>query len=181
MPLDPEQITKWLREGVNRKDIGKAVIPELGYSVTLIFDSDDSFITLRINCGVYSPWVTNVCAIEFPTKGRTADRILQSDTMIRIAKSTINSWNPDHGVITSHQCSDLLSPKTSLSEAGWVTYLSGKHRRLSEAPKQLRIEDVGDGRLFIATSERFSSRNSDHMKSVFALSTVLVSDDTAVL
>jgi len=47
VPLDPEQITKWLREGVNRKDIGNAVIPELGYSVTLIFDSDDSFIILR--------------------------------------------------------------------------------------------------------------------------------------
>ena len=47
VPIAPEEITRWLHEGVNRKDIGNAVIPEIGHSLTLICDSDDSLIILR--------------------------------------------------------------------------------------------------------------------------------------
>jgi hypothetical protein len=169
----PEQLRKWLIEGINRKDIGGEEIPELGFAASFQAGEDTPGVTLRINCSVYSAWVNNTCTMTFPRGGETVDRILDVPILTGIAKAVILSWQPDHGVITSHECSSILSPQSFYSEAGWMTYLSAKYTELSAMPREAVIDVIGDGRLIIATMERFSSANTKHMETVRELASIL--------
>jgi len=172
VPLGVKRLEGWLAEGVNRNDVGKEVIAELGFALSLT-SSEESTLTLRVNCGVYSSWTNNCCSIEFPSTGKVADRILRADILTRVAKATVLAWQPDHGVITSHQCSARSQPPSFLSEAGWITYLSEKYNHLSQLPSQLTTENIVGGRLVVATSDRFDSTNAQHMKPIMVLTAKL--------
>ena len=175
-PPNMEQLQRLLAEGVNRKDIGNEIMPDLGFSVSLLAAEDDTAMTLGMHCGVYSHWNRNVCSIVFPTDGKVADRILQTSVLTAIAKAVVRNWEPEYGVITSHHCSKLTSPKSFETEAGWVTYLSPNSPKLPAIPKPAMVESVDHGELVISTNDRFSSGNPEHVKTVQRLSLLFASN-----
>src|SRR5947209_4424038 len=68
--LSLEAIQSLLARGVNRRDIGREVIPELGYSISLWSGHrDDGAFDLRIHCGCYSQWVGNNVTVGLPSEG----------------------------------------------------------------------------------------------------------------
>ncbi len=172
-PPTSEQLRRLLAEGVNRKDIGNEIMPDLGFSVSLLADEDGTPMTLGVHCGVYSPWNRNVCSIVFPAEGEVADRVLQASVLVLLAKLVVRNWKPDYGVITSHQCSKLISPKSFETEAGWITYLSPKSQNLTSIPAPAVIERLDHGQLIISTNQRFSSKNPGHVATVKHLSVLL--------
>jgi hypothetical protein len=164
VPIRTTLLAKWLTKGVNLTDIGKKVIPELGYSVSLLCGEENAILPLWMSCGVYSPWNYNNCSFQFPPEGVIVSRILHVSALMRIAKSLINCWDPDHGVITTYRCSELLAPKGFEWEVGWITYLSPKYKRVSRLPPHAHLEFVDGGQLIILTDGRFSCSNADDLR-----------------
>jgi hypothetical protein len=173
LPMSRQQLVRILEKNVNRKDIGGAVIPELGFAVSLIAETQFSGFVLRVRCGGFSPWTSNCCSIEFPTQGEDAERILQIPSLVRIANAVIRNWHPQHGVITSHQCSKHVPPESFFKEVGWITYLSRQYGKLPKIPSRIEVEVIEGGHLIITTRERFSCGNPAHVEAVTNLSSLL--------
>jgi hypothetical protein len=131
----------------------------------------DAGVTCGIRCGITSPWLSNVCNLQLPKDDKVTEKILRSEVLMKIAEVIVNHWMPDYGVITSHECCDILSAKQNNHEAGWVTYLRGYAH--VEFPSAAEVRQTGTGRLVLACRERFSSRTPKHMKLVRNLSKIL--------
>jgi hypothetical protein len=167
--LGRQQLAKWLSKGIHRSDDGERPLPGLGYSIALT--ADRLALPLRVNCGGYSARVRNWCTIEFARDGDASERVLRAAVLAEVARAAVRVWQPDHGVITSHECSRSLSHACSLSEAGWLTYLSRMYDPIESLPGH--VETLENGRLVLATAERFSSSKADHMKFVRKLSELM--------
>jgi hypothetical protein len=164
--LGRRQLAKWLSEGIPRSGDGERPLPGSGFPIALT--ADRLALPLRVNCGGYSAGVRNSCTIEFARDSDAAQRVVRAAVLGEIAKAAVRVWGPDHGVVTSHECSRRLSPACPLSEAGWLTYLSRSYDPIEPAPG--RVETLENGRLVYATAERFSSLDPDHMEFVRELS-----------
>ena len=145
-------------KGVSRRDDNNQVMPELGFSVSMIPQGTVSGFVLRIHCGCYSPWAPNCCSLAFPREGEIVDRLIWESNLVRLAKTIVQNWHPEYGVITSHQCSDLLSPTSFEQEVGWITYLPKQFGEIPPLSNYIKIEEAGDGHLLIINKERFSAR-----------------------
>lgn len=173
VPLQRRQLVRLLQNGVNRRDDNQEIIPELGFSVTLLPEKLASGFRFSICCGGYSPWVNNTCSIRFSNEGEVTDRLLQIPKLVQFAKTIIRNWQPEHGVITSHQCSDLLSPPSFDKEVGWVTYLSERYGKIPPMPPAVEVEKLENGHLVILSREHFSVRNPRNVRAVMALASLL--------
>ena len=166
LPVSRQQLVRFFEKGVNKTDIGRHVIPELGFAVSLVPTAQFSDIVFRVNCGGYSPWNSNCCSIELPREGDVAERIVQASKLTQIARAVVHSWQPLHGVITSHQCSKIISPENPLRENGWITYLSEQYGDLPRFSSPVEVEKLENGHLIVLTGERFSCGNAAHVKAV---------------
>jgi hypothetical protein len=168
--LNSSIVSRWLAEGVNRTDIGHELIPELGFSLLLVANEEETALPLSIACGMWSPRLSNCCSLDLPCSGNTASRLLNVSTLMQVAKAIIASWEPEGGVITSHECSRLVGAPRYESEAGWITYVSDKCAARAAIPEKATVEPVVGGKLVIATLDRFSTANPKHMAIVRQLS-----------
>jgi hypothetical protein len=164
-----EQLATWLAEGACRTDNGDRPAPRQGFSIAL--NADRLALPMRVNCGGYAAWVRNSCTIELARDGDASERVLRAAVLENIARAAIRVWQPDHGVVTSHECSRRLSAACPLSEAGWLTYLSRIYDPIDPMPGH--VEMLENGRLVLATAERFSSLKPDHVKFVRELSDLM--------
>ncbi len=170
-----EKLEKMLAKGVNKKDIGKEDMPELGYSLTLWNpDTSEGAVTLRVHCGVYSKHVNNLCLINLPNSGAAVQRLLAVPFLVQLCKAVVEVWNPEHGVVSSMSCSKIAPTANFFAEVGWITYLSDRYDTIPKLPATIRVESVGaDGRLVIATDEVLSPQNPGHVKTVRELASIL--------
>jgi hypothetical protein len=166
-----DEVKECLAQGVTHTDVGNQLIRELGYSMSMHAVDGDATMTLSIACGGFSPWVRNVCSIVFPSTGNAAERIIRLEPLVRIMDAATRHWNPEHGIVSSHECSNLLSPTNLDFEAGWITYVPANCRSLSTLQMIANVVATTGGQLIIiGTAERLSSANPDHMRTVEAVS-----------
>jgi hypothetical protein len=161
---DVAQLEALFQRGRNRTDVGRKVIEELGFGL-MAWNSKKGETLLQINCGTYSPHSTNVCKADLPSEGPSAERLLDAPALARVLTTMARGWDPDYGVATSHEVTQLL-PRTPLHEAdvGWVMYFSRRRGRVPPLPAPVRIEPVGtEGTLVTLTPERFTAANPEHV------------------
>lgn len=173
-PPDRKRLADLLwKHGVNRRDADRSVIPELGFSLTLVANGGDVAFPVEVGCGRSTEWVPNRCLIEFPNQGKTSSRLVRAPVLVRIAKAVVAAWEPDHGVVTSLECSRLVQQGGSRLEAGWITFLSGRFSALTTIPSFARVESIVGGRLIVATPDRPSCEDPDYAKFIRSLTASL--------
>ena len=168
------QVIKWLTESISRPDIDNHELPELGLSAAFYTNERDSPLALNIKCSSYSPWILNVCSISLPATGKVLDRILKVSILLKISKSIVLNWQPEHGVISYHPCAVGQSPSNFLLDAGWITYLSTNQKNII-LPNSFLVEEHDCGRFVIITNELFTDANTKHLTALKELSTLLTS------
>ena len=173
LPFPCRKLEQFLQKGVNRREDNKTIILDLGFAVSLLPEGPFSGLILRIRCGCYSPWVANCCSLTFPREGETADRMICVTNLVRLAKTIIQNWQPEYGVITSHQCSELLSPTSFDREVGWITYLPKRYSQIPPSSPTFLVEKVEDGHLITINTERFSVENPSDMQALHSLASQL--------
>ena len=97
--MSRESIRKLLLAGVNHTDVGRRVIPELGYSMRLGSGHlGPPGLGLSIHCGCYSEWVGNNLVINLPAAGPGSlkqDRP-KAETLF---DALVGVWHPDQGIL----------------------------------------------------------------------------------
>jgi len=175
-PIEKPILSEWFARSVLRTDIGSHPMPEGGFTLSFLTRYEpERDISLTVSCGVYSKWVPNVCSMRFPNAGKAARETLQLPVLVKIAKAAVTCWQPDRGVISSHEAREKLSSPIGAPVGGWITYLPAKYARLAVPPGGAS-ESVRDGRLIIATPDRFSSANPTHMRFARELTRMLQSE-----
>lgn len=121
--------------------------------------------SIDLRCGDASLWVPNICLFSPPQEGAAAERFLQVPMLTRILSVMAATWEPEWGIVTSHELRDTLSesPKTG-TFVGWLTYFSLRRGEVPPLPAPVQVEPVEDkGTLVILTPERLTASNSAHV------------------
>lgn len=95
----PERVAALLRRGVNRNDVDRQPIPDLGWSLRLWSGgADGESFAVSLACGSYSQWVTNSLVVKFPHAGL---RVLskQVDKARTLYVALIRLWQPEQATL----------------------------------------------------------------------------------
>ena len=98
--ISPTSIGALLTKGINRTDIGRKTIPELGFSLSAWSGGKEleSYV-FSVQCGCYSKHVQNTLLLTLPPHGPYS--FGQSEGLARKAFSAlVKIWHPD----TAHLC-----------------------------------------------------------------------------
>ena len=94
-----QNVLATLAKGVNRADIPRRAIPELGWSMSLWSgDSDDESYRISMRCGGYSEHVGNSVVLKLPPVGpfsiaASPDRAMQA------YEGLLGIWKPEQAVL----------------------------------------------------------------------------------
>jgi hypothetical protein len=118
-------------------------------------------------CGDSSLRLHSSCVLNPFNEGPAGERILTTPVMTEVLRAMALAWEPEWGVVTSHQYDDLVSEKVmpAGTSVGWVIYFSRLRGKVPPLPAPVRIEPVEDkGTLVILTPERFTASHPEHVE-----------------
>ncbi|SET92339.1 immunity 52 family protein [Stigmatella erecta] len=122
--------------------------------------------TVDGRCGSSSLRLPSSCVLNPHAEGPVGERVLTAPVMTEVLRAMALAWDPEWGVVTSHQYEELLSDKVipAGTSVSWVVYFSRLRGTVPPLPAPVRIEPVEDkGTLVILTPERFTASNSGHV------------------
>ena len=110
----PQAVASHLK--VNRRDVGRDVMAELGFSLAAWNGSD---VSLDVTIGAVSPFVLNSAVLSFRGASPTSRRA--PGDWRDLIDAAIDAFDPEHAVVTS---TDLLTRKKAPKpwHVGWLTY-----------------------------------------------------------
>jgi len=117
-------------------------------------------------CGSADPSLPSSCVLRPHKQGPIGERVLTAPVMTEVLRAMVLAWEPEWGVVTSHQYDDLVSEQvmTAGTSVGWVMYFSWLRGTVPPLPAPVRIEHVEDkGTLVLLTPERFAASNPEHV------------------
>ncbi|WP_224371665.1 immunity 52 family protein [Hyalangium versicolor] len=118
------------------------------------------------NCGHSSLHLPSTCVLRPYDEGPISERVLTASVMAAVLRAMVLAWEPEWGVVSSHQYDDLISEQVmpAGTSVGWVMYFSRLRGTVPPLPAPVRIEPVEDkGTLVILTPERFTASNPEHV------------------
>lgn len=156
-----------------RKEIGHELVPDGGCRLMLAnvpVGSDQT--TVSVGCGAWSKWLRNACVIYLPSVGAVADRMLRVAVMIELGKACVESWEPDSGVVVTHDLLEAVEPERKsetmprVAEFGWLTYLSAAayESRGTISPPSYVVPIGALGHIIVAMDEQPDPSNRTHVK-----------------
>lgn len=172
---DHDVLTKLLLKGRNRTDVGRNVLEDLGFSLSLWNGvKDDGDTRLGVSCGVYSPWNHNSCVIELPERVPAAERVLTVETLTCVVRATVSSWEPDWAWVVSNTHLGLLELVDLKPNVGWLLYLAAARGEIPKLPPPARVVPIeGHGNLIVVTEERFSAKHPEHVEAASLVAEIL--------
>jgi hypothetical protein len=117
-------------------------------------------------CGSADPRLPSNCVLKPYDEGLIGERVLTAPVMAAVLRAMALAWEPEWGVVTSHQYDDLVSERVmpAGTSVGWVMYFSRLRGTVPPLPAPVRIEPVEDkGTLVTLTPERFTASNPEHV------------------
>jgi hypothetical protein len=163
-------IDRLLAAGVNRTDIGKNPIPELGFSLSFWNGGpENGAISLMLRCGVYDIRIGNAVVLNLPRDGEQAKDVIRFDTMSQILEIFARHFVPDWGTVNSTRLrNSVLNIPKEMPQVGWLTYLSRTFGEVPPCPDYELITIAELGTLIVTTREVFSVDDPKHVRSVMA-------------
>ena len=129
-------------------------------------DSQEETSSAGASCGSAESLIPSNCLLEPFSEGPVGERILTAPVMTEVLRAMALAWEPEWGVVTSHEHRDLVVqgfPHAG-TFVGWVMYFSRLRGSVPPLPAPVRIEPVEDkGTLVILTPERFTVSNPEHV------------------
>ncbi|HLL00234.1 MAG TPA: immunity 52 family protein [Myxococcaceae bacterium] len=116
-------------------------------------------------CGSADLRPPSTCVLRPYDEGLVGERVLTAPIMTEVLRAMALAWDPEWGVVTSHEHRDSVTEKAKAGTfVGWVMYFSRLRGTVPPLPAPVRIEPVEDqGTLVILTPERFTASNPEHV------------------
>jgi hypothetical protein len=118
-PSDVDRLVPLL--GVNRGDIGRKVIVELGFDFFAWNGwKADLPASLSVSCGAFHPAVSNSAVVSFDSEASPTLDLLQG-----ILRAAVTAFDPEDGVVVSDATRSADSSLTILEEPAVFRYKRG--------------------------------------------------------
>jgi hypothetical protein len=179
MPPDLTELTAVFEKGRRFKDVPPDPWPEMGYVVSAWNGCDGSRGTsFQIFCGVYADWIPFPNHLELPLKPPSLDNagLVNSIVLKRTLLSVATAWEPDYAVVLGTGYWEHLFGDGEYANfrSGWMTYLAPRYAaRIAPPPAAIAEPVANGGLLLLATEERFSMDNPDHVAVADAIQAAL--------
>lgn len=122
-------------------------------------------LVLNINCGNTFDLAPNRVHIQLPRPESTlADEFVHAERLIQLMRCVVTVWNPEWGIVTSSEYDDLGRESDDCPRSGWMFYRAGKVDLTELLPPATGVTVPGHGTLIVATMDRFSHVNPDHVR-----------------
>ncbi|MFY0565066.1 immunity 52 family protein [Archangium lansingense] len=120
---------------------------------------------VMIGCGSAVAPPSNNCLLYLPSAGPEEARVLTVPVLKEVLRAMILAWEPDWGVVTSHELRGALSEtRRAGTFASWLTYFSRHRGGVPPLPEPVQIEPMeGKGTLVLLTPERLTASNPEHV------------------
>jgi hypothetical protein len=136
-PVAPtkEALDQLCRHGVSREEVPPfKLIADLGFMVRLR-TGGSWILTLRVCCGVFTPYVQNSLIMDLPLTGAIGKRVCRVDRLIALCRLVVTCWDPDVGQVWSGKLSEEIVSTEDDLEVGWLTYVADRQSRCYEFDK----------------------------------------------
>lgn len=150
----PEGSAELLAHGVNRKDIGREAISELGFGVALWNGSGESWSAgTSVTCGLYSKNsnLSNVANLTVECKDEMAPH---PSAMINLLKQLITVWDSDNGRL--EQTYMPSNANMVAVEPQDILYASYATSDAECQESEGAVEPFGRGRLWTSSKSRWA-------------------------
>lgn len=173
LPRSQAKLEQFLLQCRNRRDDNKAVIEDLGYSLTLACDEPGGFFQASLSCGVYSKWNLNKVAMPLAVTSETDETELRLETLLTLAELTVSVWEPFIGIGTHYSIAQAVGAANRFQETGWITYLSFGYGELPMLPSYYGTKSLKHGTLVWVKEDPFLPKRKAHANKVLRLSELL--------
>lgn len=103
--------------------------------------------------------------MDLPVGGSVGKRVCRSEPLIALCRVVARCWDPDVGQVWSHKLDEHVAIPPDGIDVGWLTYIGERGLALPEFDKRIEVLPVkGLGHLIVATRQRFSTKNANHIK-----------------
>lgn len=129
-------------------------------------DSLEETTSVDGRCGSSSQRLHSSCVVNPCDEGPIGERLLTASVMADVLRAMALAWEPEWGVVTSHQYDEMVSEQVmpAGTSVGWVMYFSRLRGSVPPLPAPVRIEPVEDkGTLVVLTPERFTASHPEHV------------------
>jgi len=163
------QILDLLEHGKHRKDIGKKVIEELGYSIGLWNGGKSiKMVGLSVTCGLYSTVAGlggNCLILDLP---EDLGDLQQSERMAAVLTTVATSWEPDWAGVFSVDAMNTRDYNAAVPFVDWMLYVSHK---LAPAPLTVESSQAinGIGTLIVVEQSAEAGEIAGHLERVKAV------------
>lgn len=179
MPPSPEELTQVFDDNKRCKDATREPWPEMGYAVTAWNGLDRPYAaSLAAWTGVYGDWIALPNHVDLglsPVAAENAD-LMSTAVLKQVFLSLATAWDPDCGnlVPQNYWKRAFAEGPYPLFRSGWMTYLAPQYASRVTPPSAAIVEPVaGGGMLLLATLERFSMDNAEHLAAADAIQAAL--------
>jgi hypothetical protein len=138
--VDIEGLRDLLLKGRNRRDIGRDVIDELGFKLSLWngADEDETEASINIYCGSYSEHVGNSIVLDLPYQSEDLEWVARADALLALAAET---WQPEWAGIMSKKAMRERDFDADHPFVDWMIYVP---RPIESVPQPGHVEALKD-------------------------------------
>ncbi|CAM4072114.1 hypothetical protein G4177_29380 [Corallococcus sp. ZKHCc1 1396] len=130
-------------------------------------ENEDETSGVHGNCGGSSKHAGSVCILTLGNLGGIAERVLTAPLLTAVVRAMALAWEPEFGIVTSHEHRELVAPQTGADAGtfvGWVMYFADFRGPVPPLPASVQVEHLpGRGTLITLTQEKFTVSNPEHV------------------
>jgi len=134
---DVQALQALLLRGRNRRDIDRAVIGELGFTLNLWNGADEGIdASVRIHCGSYSERVGNSVVVDLPYRSETLEWVAKASSLLALVARI---WRPEWAGIMSKTAMRERNFAADYPFVDWMVYVP---RSIEEVPPPGCVESI---------------------------------------
>jgi Immunity protein 52 len=161
-------VKQLLLAGRNRRDIGKEVIEDLGFRISLWNgeeDAQDASFSAESGLSAGNPNLCNSCVINLPSEGPPSERLLRVEALLCLMRAVVDGFDPDWATVMPDSLLQRIRLVPNRPTPGWLFYISNRLFPGVNIPNTVRVVNVASqGQIAIITEDRFTSQNRDHLR-----------------
>ncbi len=177
--ITSETVKELLLRGRNRKDIGKEVIEDMGFSMSLWNGGEDcQSVGFRVHCGAYTGNLSlgNSCVVNLPSDGPPSERLLRVDTLLCLMRAVVESFDPDWATVMPDALLKTLKFDSKNPAVGWLFYAADRVLRLPRFSATTRVVSIPSrGNVVVTSEEPFSTQRPEHLQARDAVQAAITS------
>lgn len=168
--LKRTSLDRVVEQGVNRKDVDRMIIPELGYRGIWMGVGESEGITFSYSLGSTVPQVPNVVLLGLPPIGHPAhERVWRLPVLMDIAQLIVDNFSPSDGCIYSDPFDEHVRNTIKYPFAGWITYLSSMYPTIKSIPAGIDHRPTAGGNFYVVHDQPFADDNAIQIAAARAL------------